>query len=376
MHPPARAPRTILMTADTLGGVWTYSLELARALQKHDTQFVLAAMGAPLSRTQRKEVNKLRNVTVFERAFKLEWMEDPWSDIAESREWLLDIERQTSPSLVHLNTFVHGALPFRAPKLVAGHSCVLSWWQAVKAAPAPPAWDRYRREVRQGLQAAALVIAPTHAMLAALDRYYGPLASTRVIPNSRDKCLFAPTPKEDFILVAGRLWDQAKNLETLLAVAPDLTWPLRLAGEWKHPSCDTVPPPHACMLGRLSPAELAHWLGRAAIYALPARYEPFGLSVVEAGLSGCALVLGDIPSLRENWDGAAVLVPPEDKRALTAALRGLIASPAQRAALVRAARERALEFTPDCMAAAYLSAFATLPDLGEDSVNSSTVARA
>ncbi len=33
---------------------------------------------------------------------------------------------------------------------------------------------------------------------------------------------------------------------------------------------------------------------------LPARYEPFGLSVLEAALSGCALVLGDIPSLRES----------------------------------------------------------------------------
>ena len=52
-------------------------------------------------------------------------------------------------------------------------------------------------------------------------------------------------------------------------------------------------------------------MGRAAIYALPARYEPFGLSILEAALSGCALVIGDIPSLREIWADAALFVPSD-----------------------------------------------------------------
>jgi glycosyltransferase involved in cell wall biosynthesis len=377
MLDPAPPPATILMTADTLGGVWTYSLELARALQACGTRFVLAAMGGPLTRTQRKEVQKLGNVTVFEGPFKLEWMDDPWRDLAASGEWLLDLERRTQPDLVHLNTFVHGALPFQAPKLVAGHSCVLSWWQAVKDAPAPQEWNRYRREVRRGLQAVDLVIAPSYAMLTALDRFYGPLASTAVIPNSRDPRLFAPMPKkEEFLLSAGRLWDEAKNIETLLAAAPELPWPIRMAGEWKHPSRNAAPPPPARMLGHLSPSELSHWLGRAAIYALPARYEPFGLSVVEAGLSGCALVLGDIPSLRENWDGAAILVPPNDRDALIRALRGLIDSPAQRRTLSRAALERALQFTPDRMASGYLGTLARLRPQARASIPSSTLLHA
>ena len=56
----------------------------------------------------------------------------------------------------------------------------------------------------------------------------------------------------------------------------------------------------------------------AAIYALPARYEPFRLEVLEAAAPGCALVLGDIASLRELWDGAALFVAPDDDRALRA----------------------------------------------------------
>jgi hypothetical protein len=54
-------------------------------------------------------------------------------------------------------------------------------------------------------------------------------------------------------------------------------------------------------LGPLEASELAGWMHRAAIYALPARYEPFGLSALEAAQAGCALVLGDLSSLREVW---------------------------------------------------------------------------
>src|SRR5690606_27826406 len=113
-----------------------------------------------------------------------------------------------------------------------------------------------------------------------------------------------------------RFWDDAKNLASLERASADVPWPILAAGESvRPPGVEHVEPLRADglrMLGRMSRAELAMWLGRAAIYALPARYEPFGLSVLEAGLSGCALVLGDIPSLREIWEGAAVFVPAED----------------------------------------------------------------
>jgi glycosyltransferase involved in cell wall biosynthesis len=116
------------------------------------------------------------------------------------------------------------------------------------------------------------------------------------------------------------------------------------------------------MLGRLGAAELAEWYARAAIYALPARYEPFGLSALEAAHSGCALVLGDIPSLREIWGDAAVFVTPDDSRALEAALRELIADPEFRERKASAAYEHAMQYTPRRMAAGYLEAYASVAD--------------
>jgi glycosyltransferase involved in cell wall biosynthesis len=101
-------------------------------------------------------------------------------------------------------------------------------------------------------------------------------------------------------------------------------------------------------------------MAAAAIYCAPARYEPFGLSILEAGLSGCALVLGDIPSLRELWDGAAVFVNPNEPDALWAAISELIANPPYREKVARRARFRALEFSPARMASRYESIYQTL----------------
>ena len=123
------------MTADTVGGVWTYALELARALGEHDVRIALATMGAPLTPDQHKELRPLRNVRLFESKYKLEWMEKPWPTWRGPGEWLVQIEREFNPDIVHLNNYVHASCVFRAPKLVVGHSCVLSWWRAVKGKP-------------------------------------------------------------------------------------------------------------------------------------------------------------------------------------------------------------------------------------------------
>src|SRR5690606_35567761 len=117
--------------------------------------------------------------------------------------WLLELDRQLRPDLIHLNQFSFGAAPWSAPCLLLGHSCVLSWYQAVRGEPAGAAWNRYRDVVRSGLQGADLVVAPTKAMLASLDTHYGPLASTRAILNGRSPHYGHGLPKENVILTAG-----------------------------------------------------------------------------------------------------------------------------------------------------------------------------
>lgn len=333
----------ILMTADTVGGVWTYAMELTRALP--DIQFTLATMGRKASEGQRGEVPP--NVTLVESEYKLEWQDDPWPDVDASGQWLLDLEEKTKPDLVHLNGYSHGALPFRAPKLVVAHSCVLSWWRAVKNEDAPVEWNTYRERVERGLCGARLVAAPSAWMLATLDEHYRLTSPRRLIYNGRR---FVPATGHGHrasVFAAGRLWDEAKNLRAVVEAAPNIEWPVRMAGDGGADAKNVT------YLGWLEPAQLARAYGESAIYLFPALYEPFGLSVLEAALSGCALILGDIPSLREIWRDAAVFVPPRDPEMIARITNEIIGNDRFRHELGQRAQKRAKEFSTGRMAHEY-----------------------
>jgi glycosyltransferase involved in cell wall biosynthesis len=354
------APRSVLMTADAGSGVLHYALELSRALGRRDVQVTLAVMGGPLSAAQREAAARVRGLALHESGYRLEWMDDPWDDVAKAGEWLLEIEDRVRPDVVHLDGYAHGALPFRAPKLVVAHGCVSSWFEAVEGRAAPPRFDRYRREVAAGLAGAAAVAAPTRAMMAALARHHGMPARAVVIPHGRDAERFRPRVKEDVVLSVGRVWDPAKNIAALSGVARALPWPVRVAGS--DVALDGVRRPLADVdhLGVLDEDGIAAALSRASIFALPARHEPCGLSILEAALSGAALVLGDIPSLREQWGGAAIFVDPGDPEDLGRTLSGLIGNPGVRASLAERARHRARLASPEAMAVAYLRLYAEI----------------
>jgi len=378
---PVRGPRHVMLTTDAVGGVWHYTLLLAGELGRRGIATTAAVMGPSPTPGQRADARHA-GVTLVDRPYRLEWMDDPWSDVDAAGDWLLSLERECRPDVIHLGGYTHAALPWRAPVLVVAHSCVRSWWRAVRGEAAPPAVDRYTQKVRAGLAAADAVIAPSAAMAATLVVEYGVGADARTIPNgvgvppahggsagasaTPPHVAIRETPharKEPLLLSAGRVWDEAKNIRAVCAVAARLPWPVYVAGDPHVPEGLTgaaCPIDHVTTLGVVPPADLARWYARAAIYVLPARYEPFGLSILEAARAGCALVLGDIPSLRENWTDAAVFVPPDDRDALAAAITRLIETPAERTRLGWRAGVRARRFTAARMADAYLAAYGGL----------------
>lgn len=342
----------VLMTADTIGGVWTYAMELIGALAQLDVRVTLATMGNRVSPPQARTAAALTNLDIVESSFALEWMPDPWRDVDAAGDWLLQTAERVRPDIVHLNGYSHAALPFGLPVVCVAHSCVVTWFRMVREAEPGSEWDAYRSRVRMGLLAADEVVAPTQAILSDILSAYRVPVDGRVIPNGR--ALVVPKhDKEKLVFAAGRVWDEAKGLATLAACAPDLSWPVCIAGSTSAGGIATEPLPDVHMLGELGSDEVAHWMARASIYALPARYEPFGLSVLEAALAGCALVLGDLRSLRETWGYSALYVPPGDPAALHHAIESLIRDPLRRGGLAASARARALQLTPSRMAATY-----------------------
>lgn len=351
----------VLMTADAVGGVWTYAVELCRSLIHREVEVVLAVMGPPPSTEQRAVVEALPNVRIEQQAWKLEWMEQPWDDVARAGDWLLEIARRERVDVVHLNGYAHAALKWNRPVLVVAHSCVCSWWQAVHDELAPAEWDRYREVVTSGLRSADVVVSPTHAFLNTMRAHYGALPRTAVIHNaSSSRALDVPSERLNVIFACGRAWDEAKNLRVLAAAARELSWTTYVAGERTSPDGRTTTLSTVKALGRLPSPQIHEWLSRVAIFAHPARYEPFGLAVLEAALNGCALVLSDLPTLRELWDGVALFAAPADEAGWRRQLQYLIEHPSERHKLSASARARAEAFAPDAMGNAYASTYREL----------------
>jgi glycosyltransferase involved in cell wall biosynthesis len=340
------------MTADCVGGVWSHAMELTRGLV--DCEVTLVVFGGRLSAAQRREVEACGVRRVVESELRLEWMEDPWDDVRRAAELLREIERECAPDVIHLNGYALAAESWTAPVLVGAHSCVLSWWRAVKREIPPARLHTYRSRVAAGLGAADAVVAPTQAMLSMLRENYEVAFDGCVIANGVDASGFAPGPKRPCILSAGRLWDEAKNIALLEAIAPRVRWPIRVAGEADRALRGVT------ALGALTPQALREEMSRAAIYAAPASYEPFGLAVLEAALSGCALVLADIPSFREVWGDAAWFVDPSSPPQWRATLDTLAAFGSECGCLAERARRRALRLTREAMASRYRELYTAL----------------
>ncbi len=353
------------MTADTLGGVWSYALELCSALNDQGSEVALATLGGALSRAQRMEVRRLTHVEIFESDYRVEWMDSPWKSLAAAGRWLQALERRVKPTVVHLNHLVHADLAWQAPVIAVGHSCVFSWWRAVHGALPLGGQHTYRERVTRSLQSADLVVAPSRSMLRSLCDFYGPLQRVQVIHNARDPQRYRAAAKEPFIFSAGRLWDEAKNVQALCDVAPALPWPVMIAGPDTGPDGKARRLDHVTWLGHLSSTAVARWMSRASIYASPVRYEPFGLGPLEAALSGCALVLGGIDSLREIWDDAALYVTPTSPDELREALVDLAIHPRALALLGARAQARAARFHPHPFASAYLDLYRSVSQPGE-----------
>jgi glycosyltransferase involved in cell wall biosynthesis len=352
MAPPARR---ILMTTDAVGGVWTYATELSRELCKRGDEVILVVMGPAPRAEQLAPLHDIHGLSIELTDLALEWMDPVGSDIAHARDCLLSIAQRVRPAIIHLSSYREAVFDWPAPVLVVAHSCVWSWWQACRGGePDDPRWHRYAEAVAAGLAAADMWCAPSEAFRRTTEALYRVRKLGNVIHNGA-RVQATIHEREPFILAAGRLWDEAKNLSALSSIASDLDWPVRVAGPLEPPDANSfrVDAASFTWLGNLSRPALTAQMQRAGIFAAPALYEPFGLSALEAAACGCALVLGDIPSLRELWEDAALFVAPHDRDALCDALQRLACDHRLRTQMQRAALMRARRYSLDATVETY-----------------------
>lgn len=351
-------PRRILLSADAVGGVWQYSLELAQGFGRRGIAVTLAVLGPPPARDLAARAEAIENLSLVELNAPLDWTATAPDAVERSAESLAVLAAREGAELIHLHSpALAGAARWPAPVVVTAHSCLGTWWRTLRSEPMPPDFAWRVEQTAAGLRAADAVIAPSRSFASALAETYGNDIPIVPIPNGRTPAHPAAVRREALIFTAGRLWDEGKNLIALDRAAALHDLRIFAAGGDTGPHGGTITLPHLARLGRLSDAAIMGWHHRASVYASVAVYEPFGLSVLEAAQAGCALVLSDIPTFRELWDGAAYFVPPDDAEAIGWALRDVLAEPYRMAARGADARARADRYGSDRMVTKTLDAY-------------------
>ena len=337
-------PRRVLMTVDAVGGVWRYGVDLAAALNRAGIACLLVGCGPRCARAVAPELAATELVWTDA---PLDWMVEDAAALDGLAGTLAALARDWHADLLHLNLPSQAAgMPRDLPVLVVSHSCVPSWWEAVRGEPLDAAWAWHVRSNRLGLDRADCVLAPSASHAAALRRLYGPIEGLRVVHNATDEVERCDAGKQPFVLAAGRWWDEGKNAAILDQAAGQVSWPVRMAGSLNGPNGQHVRLAHASGLGDVPAPELLATMRRAAIFASPSRYEPFGLAVLEAAMNHAALVLSDIPTFRELWEGAALFANPGDADGFARAIGALANDAVLRVRLGAAAASIARRFTP------------------------------
>lgn len=350
----------LFLTTDAVGGVWTYSLELAAAVAAEaDACVILATVGPAPSVAQQDAAAAIPGVQLAVTDLPLDWTAESSEELQRSAAILAALARAAGADLVQLHAPALATADYGVPLVSVVHSCVATWWAAMRetALPADFAWSTDL--ARAGLVRSDLVVTPTRAFARAVQQAYGLKALPAAVYNGRTALPLPDAPLSQAAFTAGRLWDEGKNVAAFDAAAGLATTPFRAAGPTTGPNGAEISLAHAQLLGSLTPEQLAEELATRPIFVSPAHYEPFGLAVLEAAQAGCALVLADMPTFRELWDGAALFVEPSaDQIAATVDL--LAATPDERERLGQAARERAARYTPQMTARAMLGHYRAL----------------
>lgn len=363
----------VVMTTDAVGGVWSYSLTLTAALRRRGINVTLVSIGPAPDAQQTAAVPAGTRLIVTD--YKLEWQAGLNGDVALSGAFLARLVDDLRPEVLHSNHYCYGALAVGPAKVVVAHNDLLSWrtWCRhdgdVSRLVVPPHLNDYRAFVEEGLAGADVVVCPSQFMAASLAEHYRARPETIVIPNGIElPGEPAARPARNGALtavIAGRLWDEAKNAEMAIAGVHQAAHPVRLLAVGPTRSPDGVERPVAAdarvePLGLLPPDGVQAAYHRSDVYLAVSRYEPFGLAPLEAALSGCAVICNDLPSYHEVWGDVALYVQRNDAADLARRLDDLAADPHRLASLQTSARARAQRYTADVMADRYLALYRQL----------------
>jgi glycosyltransferase involved in cell wall biosynthesis len=318
-------------------------------------------MGNLLSEEQSEQLNLLSNVHIYESSFAVDWKYSNEEKFRKAKQWVDFLYEEIQPEIIHFNNFAQASGSWKCPVVTAYHFCVLTWWLSVKGTLPPFQCSKYLKTLKAAITVSDVVVAPSKSILKQAEIANGTFSRSQVINYGLEVTRKYDVDKEDIILSAGCFSNEAKNIRLLAEIAKNLDWPVCIAGNNTISDASTlISTKNVFLLGILSKLKLKSYMDRASIFVMPAKYQPFGLVLLEAAQSNCALVLAKIPSLQEIWGDAALYFDPEDGDQAETAILTLIKDERLRKEMAQKAYARSQQFTAEKMADEYYQLYESL----------------
>ncbi len=187
----------------------------------------------------------------------------------------------------------------------------------------------------------------------------GVLPSVRIIPNGLDLARFGPSAKEPSSVVFLGRDDKRKGLSVLLRAWPRVreqhpSAHLRVVGASRDTEMAGVD-----FLGRVSEETKVSVLASSGIAVAPnTGGESFGIVIVEAMASGCAVVATALPAFISVLGGAGELVEVGDSDGLAERIVSLLDDEQRRSSKASTAMDRARIYDMEAVGRSYLNAYA------------------
>jgi hypothetical protein len=252
----------LLLVTDAVGGVWVYSLELARALARLGVGRCWAVTGPPPSASQRRDS---AGIALIDTGLPLDWLDISPAELRRAAESLAAIAARERADVVQTcSAALLADADFRMPTVAVPAQLPRQLVGAVRGTPLPPEFAWRRDLTARGLRRASAVVAPTAAFAAETQRIYDPPGRVLAVHNGRSARPASDLPPAPLAVTASRLWDEGKNVATLDSAAAHLRVPFQAAGPLQGPNGARASFARLECVGELDEAQLGAFLAPQA----------------------------------------------------------------------------------------------------------------
>ncbi|MFP6640731.1 MAG: glycosyltransferase family 4 protein [Myxococcota bacterium] len=207
---------------------------------------------------------------------------------------------------------------------------VISSWVGHDLSILQPGVLHFEDSVRSILDSVHALLPNSRAEQLEIERHFGALAPSHLIPNAVDVSIFRP-PRDEArrsaqqVIYVGRIEPRKNQLGLIRALSGT---PIQLAvigqparfGHRYARQCRRAAGPNVTFHGWQAPSALARYYREAQVHACTSWYETPGLASLEAAASGCQLVATDRGATREYFGDQIEYCSPNDPASIRSAV--------------------------------------------------------